>query len=226
MAGSPAGAGAGLGRALADLQHVDLGRAPGDAADVGQAPGPVGERARHHDLRQIVVARVADDGVGDVVLGQHRRGGAQLFSQPQGHQDALALRFGQALQGRRLHVDGMPVRAQLAGQAGGAAHHVFGVGAGADAGEQRTAGLPHGVDRLFDAVGAHVVFDAVGGAAQGQFAQGDQVALAEEAARGPLGLGRLVHLAFLEPGQQRSRRADRPAPLRRRCRTRCRAPFR
>ena len=53
-----------------------------------------------------------------------------------------------------------------------------------------------------DAVGLHVVFHAVGRAAQRQLAQGHQVALAEEVLRRPLGLRRQVDLAGRQPLDQ------------------------
>ena len=50
--------------------------------------------------------------------------------------------------------------------------------------------------------GLHLGVDAVGGAAEGQFAQGDQVRLLEEVLHGPLGLVGHVDLALGEPLQQ------------------------
>jgi len=63
-------------------------------------------------------------------------------------------------------------------------------------------GLPYLADRLGRAVRLHVVLDAVGGAAQGELAQGHQVALAEEIARGALDLLGNVDLARFQPGDQ------------------------
>ena len=50
--------------------------------------------------------------------------------------------------------------------------------------------------------GLHVDVDALGGAAQGELAQREQVAAPEEAARGPLLLLAQVDLAFPEPQQE------------------------
>ncbi|MNV77821.1 hypothetical protein D3C71_1712770 [compost metagenome] len=83
-----------------------------------------------------------------------------------------------------------------------AADDVFGVDAGADAGDHGFAGAPDGFDGAVAAIGLDVVVDMVGGAAQRQFAQGDQVALAEEIAGGVPGLFGQVDLAFLQPSQQ------------------------
>jgi hypothetical protein len=62
--------------------------------------------------------------------------------------------------------------------------------------------LPYRIDRGFAAVGQHLVVDAVGRAAQGQLAQGDQVALAEEVADRPFRLLRQIDLALLQALQQ------------------------
>ncbi|PMQ15627.1 hypothetical protein JaAD80_14745 [Janthinobacterium sp. AD80] len=96
----------------------------------------------------------------------------------------------------------MPFGVQLAGQARRAADHVFAPGARPHAGQQRGARLPYGVDGFLHAVSLHVVLHAVRGAAQGQFAQGDQVTLAEKILRSPLGLQRLVHLALFQAAHQ------------------------
>ena len=96
----------------------------------------------------------------------------------------------------------MPAGAQLPGQPRRAAHHVVALGARADAGQQRRPGFPDCVNRLFDAVRPHVILDAVGRAAQRQFAQGDQVPFAEKIARGAFGLLFLVDLAAFQARQQ------------------------
>ena len=88
----------------------------------------------------------------------------------------------QPLQRRRLDVDRRPLDAELRGEARRAAHDVLAAGVRADAAQQRRLGLPHALDRLVGAIRLHVVLDAVGGAAQRELAQRDQVALAEEVA--------------------------------------------
>ncbi|MCY1420907.1 hypothetical protein D9M71_365440 [compost metagenome] len=114
----------------------------------------------------------------------------------------LAAVFGQALQPRCLHVHGVPGDIQLGGQAGAGAHDLFALLAGADAGQQRFAVGPYRLHGRVAAVGLHLVVNAVGGAAQGQLAKREQVALAEEVRRGPLGLRRQVDLAGLQALQQ------------------------
>ena len=94
----------------------------------------------------------------------------------------------------------MPGHVELGGEAGGAAHHLFAAPVRADAGQQGLARRPDGRLRGgdFAAVGLHLAVDPVGGAAQRQFAQGQQVALAEEIACRDLGLLRDVDLALLQ----------------------------
>ena len=72
----------------------------------------------------------------------------------------------------------------------------------ADAGQQRAFGVPHRGDGFLDPVAAHIVFDMLGGATQGNLAQSDQIALAKEILRRALGLLRQIDLARLEPRRQ------------------------
>ncbi len=64
-----------------------------------------------------------------------------------------------------------------------------------------TFSRPLGVAKL-----AHLVIDPIGGAAQRQLAQGDQVAFAEEVLNGALGLAGNIHFAFVQPSAQIVRR--------------------
>ena len=108
----------------------------------------------------------------------------------EGLQNALAAFIVQPLQGRRLNVHRMPAHTQLLRQLRRAAHHMLGALVRADAAQERAFGLPDLRDRAVAAVRLHVVFDPVGGAAQRQFAQRHQVALAKEMLRGAFSLGR------------------------------------
>ena len=96
----------------------------------------------------------------------------------------------------------MPFDVELSGQAGAAAHHLFAMRTGTDAGQQRLAVRPHRAHRRLAPVGQHFVVNAVGGAAQRQLAQGQQIALAEEVLGRALGLRRQIDLALLEPAEQ------------------------
>ncbi|MNS73633.1 hypothetical protein D3C72_1070800 [compost metagenome] len=144
--------------------------------------------------------------------GEHGRGRAQFFGQLEHGEDAVALRGIEALQPRRLDVRGMPAHVELAREPRGGAHGLRRALVRADTGQDRARGVP-GLQRgaalpvaagarLLDAPAAHVVLDVFGGAAQGDLAQRDQVALAEEVLRGALRLLRQVDLAGREPRRE------------------------
>ena len=96
----------------------------------------------------------------------------------------------------------MPRHIEARGHAGGAADDPVGALAGSDAGQQRIPGLPYRRHGLVAPVLEHLVIDAIRGAAQGEFAQGDQIALAEKVLDGAFGLVRKIDLAFLQALQQ------------------------
>ena len=145
---------------------------------------------------------MVDDGAGDRGARQHRRRRAELLGQLDGAQDPLAPLVGQALQRRRLDIDGVPRHRQLLRQQGGAAHHVLAALARADAAQHCALGLPDPADGAVDAIGLDIVLDPIGGAAQGQLAQGHEVAAAKEIRRGAFGLRLAVDLAALQPRDQ------------------------
>ncbi len=102
-----------------------------------------------------------------------------------------------------LHVGGDPGRLQGFRQAPGGPDQAGRAGLGIDADQHPLARGPGlAGDALAGHVAAHVGVHVVGGAAQGQFAQGQQVALAEEALDGVLGLLGHVDLALLQALQQ------------------------
>jgi len=134
-----------------------------------------------------VLARIPHQGLGGLRGGQHGAGGgAQLLGD-------LQRAFHLRVQGGRLalllgrfHMHGVPRQVELGGKAGAAAHHFFGGVARAHAGQQGLTVGPHGLTRggTGAAVGAHFVVHPVGGAAQGQLAQGQQVAFAKKVGGG------------------------------------------
>jgi hypothetical protein len=70
------------------------------------------------------------------------------------------------------------------------------------AGDQPFACAPDSIDRPVGAVLTHLSIDTIRRAAQGELAQRDQVALAEEVAHRALGLCRQIHLAVAQAVQQ------------------------
>ena len=188
---------------LTELDAIDVGGHRGDrlAQRLPRPPRRSGAAAQHH-LGQVVAARVVHQRLGNTLRRQHGRTGTQRLGELDGLQNALAAFIAQPLQGRRLNVHRMPAHTQLLRQLRRAAHHMLGALVRADAAQQRAFGLPDLRDRAVAAVGLHVVFDPVGRAAQRQFAQRHQVALAKEVLRGAFGLGRQVHLAGGQPFDQ------------------------
>ena len=96
----------------------------------------------------------------------------------------------------------VPGHIELRGHAGTAAHHFLTGSARAHARQQRLPVGPHRLHGHRTPVGTHLSIDPVGRAAQGQLAQGQQVALAKEVGGGAFGLLRHIHLAGFETRQQ------------------------
>ncbi|MNM69074.1 hypothetical protein D3C81_806600 [compost metagenome] len=96
--------------------------------------------------------------------------------------------------------------AQPGRQTGGDTHQFFVAAVMADAQQDTVAGMPHAFTPLSVAEGAHLVIDPIGGAAQCQFAQGNQIALTEKVLDGTFGLTGDIHLAFIQTLAQIVRR--------------------
>ena len=114
--------------------------------------------------------------------------------------------LGQALQVRRLDEHHQPLGVEPVGDALAGAHQPLGLRVRAHGHQQPLARGPGATHGFFLAVVAHRQVDAVGGLAQCQFAQRNQIALAEEVLQRPLGLLRDVHPAFAHALQQVIRR--------------------
>ena len=128
--------------------------------------------------------------------------GAQRFGVSEDRQDALPVLGRQAQQGRRLDVDRVPAGAQRERHPRGGADQPVARLIAADADQDGIPGRPDPVHRASAAVIADFLVDALGGPAQGQFAQREQVAFAKEVAPGPLGLPGQIDLAFAQALQQ------------------------
>ena len=161
---------------------------------------------RNHDVREIVGVRVVDHAIGGRRRGHGDRLATQPFGKAQGLGDAIAFFFGQALRTRRLDIDRRPRGAQPVGQPARIAHQRSATGPVADADQHALARLPWPLDGMRAHVVDHLRIDALGRAAQRQFAQGREIARHEVAAHGALGLFRDIDLAFLQPLDQVFRR--------------------
>ena len=79
----------------------------------------------NHNLAQVVLARVAQNGFIFLWIGKGCGFGAQLLRQPQRAQNGATLIFRQAMQLRRFDVDRMPDAAKLRCKPGGGANQFF-----------------------------------------------------------------------------------------------------
>ena len=93
----------------------------------------------------------------------------------------------------------MPDAAQTGGEPGGGTHQLFAAGVVPDTEQDRVAGVPDFLLALAVAPGAHLLIDAIGGAAQSQFAQRNQVPFAEKVLDSALGLAADIDFALIEP---------------------------
>ncbi|SQE13500.1 hypothetical protein BP312_01351 [Bordetella pertussis] len=158
--------------------------------------------APDHGLGDVVAAHVAGRGVDHVGAGHGLDMRAQRLGQRQRLVQPRPAGARQGRDPRRLDGDGMPLAVQLLGQPVRAAQHMLGMRVGVDTGDHGLARAPDRLDRAFVAVRAHIVVDVFGGAAQRQFAQGDQIALAEEVPAGVAGLFRHIDPALAQAAQQ------------------------
>ncbi len=146
------------------------------------------------------------------------RGGAEALGEREVPVDPLAIGLGQPRLGRRLHVDRVPLRLQAAGHPPRRPDEPRRHGARPDADDDPLGDGPRLLDPVGAHVAAHLIVDALGGAPQGELAQGDQVALAEEVARRALDLLGEVDLALAQPLEEVVRREVDRARSRRRAR--------
>src|SRR5450759_5311180 len=166
------------------------------------APPAAPVRLAHQDA-----VDVARSGVFEQCLGcgrpiQRHAFGTQRFGQPQQVDAPVALGFGQPQQLRRFDVDHQPARMQGHSHALAGAHQLLRLRIRSDAHHQAFARGPGIAYRMPVAVLAHFRVHPVRGRAHCEFAQRDQVALAEKILQRMLGPLRQIDLAFLQPLQQ------------------------
>ncbi len=124
---------------------------------------------------------------------------AQLLRQPERGENRPPFRLRQAVQRGGFNIHRMPDAPQPGRQPGGGADQLFAAGVMADAQQNGVAGMPDFFLALTVAPGAHLLIDPIGGTAQRQLAQGDEVALAKEVLDGPLGLAADIDFSLIEP---------------------------
>ncbi|MNB91489.1 hypothetical protein D3C75_385700 [compost metagenome] len=129
--------------------------------------------ATDDNFAEVVLPGVAQNGFVFRLVGEGRGFGTQLLGQPQRAQNGATLIFRQAVQLGRFDIHRVPDAAKLCRQPGGGAHQLFIAAAVTDAQQNGIAGMPHFLLTLLVAPGPHLIVDPIGGAAQGQLAQGN-----------------------------------------------------
>ena len=152
----------------------------------------------NNDFPQVMLARVAQNGFIFLRIGKGGGFRTQFLRQAQRTQDRAALVFGQRVQLRRFDIHRMPDAAKFGSQARGGADKLFIAAAVTHAQQDGIPRVPDAFLALQVAPGAHLIVHPVGGSAQGQLAQGYQVAFTEEMFDGALGLAGDIDFAFVQ----------------------------
>lgn len=179
------------------LPHQVLGKGAGDPRRPSGAA-----RAADHDPGGVAVPRQIEEVFAD--LQSRRRQGKGLAAEPFGQSQVLLglflVLFLVHHSPRPFDVDRHPGGTQGRGHAGSGADDLAAIGVRPDRGQDPFRRRPGLLDPFLAHVPAHVGVHPVRGLAQGHFAEGEQVALAEEAGNGTAGLVGHIDLALLEPG--------------------------
>ncbi|HVV82621.1 MAG TPA: hypothetical protein VHE35_06055 [Kofleriaceae bacterium] len=197
----------GAAAALERRDHVELDLAGAadelieQAAAQEVAPAAVG-RLAGEDARDVLLARVLEQDVGDRLAAQADDVGAERLGEPQVGLDPLAVALAERA-GRHVDERDLPVGVEPLGDPLAGADQPLGAGAGAGADQQALARRPRPLDAALPAVSLDVDVDPLGGAAERQLAERGEVALLEEVLGGPRGLLAEVDLALGEPLEQR-----------------------
>ena len=151
-------------------------------------------------MGDVVGLRIGDHVVGDAAAAARNGDGLALeaLGQAQRIGDAIALLLVQLQAAPRFDVERGPWSVQAVGEALGVAHQPGGARILADADQHALARRPWPRDGARLHLRQQLLVDAVGGAAQRQFAQRRQVGRREEVLQRALRLLRDVDLAFLE----------------------------
>ena len=174
---------------------------PATAPAVQQASAA---RLAHDDLRGVLLLGHAQESARDVGVsgGDHFR--PQFARQGQMPGQAGLVFLGERL--RLLDINGQPGAVVAVRQPARPTDHVRRIGAGADGHEQAVAGLPRPGDLHGLQIIMHLLPDVFRRQTQGHFAQGVQIALAEEIHHGQFGALRQIDFAFIQPLEQFVRR--------------------
>ena len=195
----------GGGAVAADHVDVDLAAAANERVDDRTEKHALPEAARR--LADDDLADVARPGVGEDLVAHPRarerdRLGAQAVREAQRLQHPRAVVRAELAVRRRLDVDDDPRRLELRGEPASRPHETRRERARTDAHQHALGHRPHRPDGVLAAVALHLGVHALGGVAQRQLAQRDEIALAEEVVHRLRRLVRDVDLALLEAAAQ------------------------
>ena len=158
------------------------------------------------DLGDIVAAGIGQYRLGDIAPGQGRGLAAQSLRQPQRVGDPVLVGFAQCRVARTFDIQRRPFGLECVGDPARAAHQFGGGWLFADADQDALAGGPGTADGMRLHIVHHVAVDMLGDPAQGEFAQGRQIAGRKEMAERPFRLRLDVNLAFAKTLEQVFRR--------------------
>ena len=176
----------------AGAAHQRLRQRPPENAAKDSCP-----RLAEYDLRDILARREPKNVARIIAALQAHRLGAQTLGQAEQFGEPVgALGVGSLADG--LDRDGDPVCIEAGCELACAPDDPFRHFVRPDASEQALRRRPRALDRLLPQVVDHLVVDAIGGAAQRQFAQSRQIAGGEEILRRPPGCLRHIHLAVVQ----------------------------
>ncbi len=152
----------------------------------------------NHDFPQVMLTRVAQNGFIFLRIGKGGGFRAQLLRQAQRTENSATLVFRQRVQLWRFDIHRVPDAAKFGRQASGGADKFFIAAAVPHAQQDGVPRMPDALLSLQISPGSHLVVHPVGGAAQSQFAQGNQVAFTEEMFDGAFGLTGDIDFAFMQ----------------------------
>ena len=133
-----------------------------------------------------------------ITAGENGSCSSQFFSQLEHGQNVVALRCLEPLQLGSFDIGRMPAHIELTGQTCCRAHRLLRTFVWTYASQDRALGVPYRGYALLHTVTADIVFHMFGRAAQGNFAQRNQIPFTEEVLCCALGLLRQVDLASFE----------------------------
>ena len=152
-----------------DHMHADIAGMAHDVAHdraVQQLEPARALRLAHHDLRDVIGARIGQHILGDISAAWDRdRFALKLFGNPQRVGDAVALDLRKVLAAPGFDIDRGPWRVQPVGQPLGVAHKPCRAGVLADADEEPFARGPRPGDGVRAHVGQELLVHALRGAA-------------------------------------------------------------